>query len=95
MDSTSNPAVSNTLFCENAPDDIYGDWTDGGGNVFAEDCDEPDPCEGDFNNDGEITIDDVLFLIGAWGGADGDLNGDGTTTIDDLLIVIANWGACP
>ena len=92
---SGNPMLIETVLCANSPENINGAWTDGGGNVFAEDCDEPDPCEGDFNNDGEIAIDDVLFLIGAWGGADGDLNGDGTTTIDDLLIVIGSWGPCP
>ncbi len=89
------PTISGTRFCGNDISDISGDWTDGGGNDFAEDCDELDSCDGDFDNDGEVSIDDVLFLIGAWGGADGDLNGDGTTTIDDLLIVLGVWGSCP
>jgi hypothetical protein len=50
--------------------------------------------EGDFNNDGQVDIDDLLTLIAAWGGdgSDGtDLNGDGVVNIADLLVLIANW----
>jgi hypothetical protein len=49
---------------------------------------------GDFNNDGQVGVEDILILIAAWGsdGSDGtDLNGDGTVDIADLLILIANW----
>ncbi len=97
--------VIDCTFSEFCDDDCNGNYipdeTDIADGTSSDDDENgiPDECEvscpGDFNGNGEITIDDVLFLIGAWGGADGDLNGDGTTTIDDLLIVLGVWGSCP
>ena len=55
-------------------------------------CDEVPDCPGDFNGDGTIDVNDILHLIGAWGGPDGDLDGNGTTDVDDLLTLIALFG---
>lgn len=38
----SNPQISNTLFCENWPNHLIGEWTDGGGNCFAFSCIDSD-----------------------------------------------------
>ncbi len=53
-------------------------------------------CEGDINGDGEVNVEDLLVLIGAWGGDDpaADLDGNGTVGVGDLLLLIAAWGAC-
>ena len=54
-------------------------------------------CDGDFNNDGEVKIQDLLIMIAAWGECEGctsDLNADNMVNVHDLLILIANWGPC-
>ena len=53
-------------------------------------------CEGDINGDGEVNVEDLLVLIGAWGGDDpaADIDGNGTVGVGDLLLLIAAWGAC-
>jgi len=79
-----------------------GGWNDGdqGTGILLVDgpesgCDEP--CEGDIDGSGNVGVDDLLFIIAAWGSSDesADLDGDGTVGVNDLLIVIANWGGCP
>ncbi len=57
----------------------------------------PCGCQGDFDGDGEVDVNDLLTVLNGWGGNDGigDANGDGTTDVDDLLLVISVWGACP
>lgn len=51
--------------------------------------------------DGIVNVDDLLYVIGAWGpcpakgACDADIappGGDGHVNVDDLLMVIANWG---
>ena len=53
-------------------------------------------CEGDINGDGEVNVEDLLILIGAWGGDDpaADLDANGTVGVSDLLLLIAAWGDC-
>ena len=50
---------------------------------------------GDVTGDGEVSVDDLLVVIGDWGcsgsSCSGDANGDGYRNVDDLLLVIANW----
>jgi len=52
------------------------------------------PCQGDATGDGSVDINDILYVIGAWGTAEGDLDGDGDGDVDDLLVVISNFGTC-
>ena len=61
------------------------------------DLDLGTPCPGDINEDGEVSIDDLLTLIGAWdtNDPDADLNDDGIVNIEDLLLLISSFGACP
>lgn len=55
----------------------------------------PDPCPADLDGDGLVGVDDVLAVLGFWGGGSGgDANGDGSTDVDDMLAVIADWGPC-
>ncbi len=67
---TSNPMVTNTGFCENAPDQIDGAITDGGGNSLLY-CPppiaKPDPCPTDINGDGVTNVLDLIGLLLAFG----------------------------
>ncbi|MCH2142831.1 MAG: FG-GAP-like repeat-containing protein [Phycisphaerales bacterium] len=61
-------------------------------------CDEEVPCLGDATGDGQVSVDDVLLVLGEFGQAtDGaaDIDGDGVVTVNDLLAIIAAWGPCP
>ncbi|MCH2132164.1 MAG: plastocyanin/azurin family copper-binding protein [Phycisphaerales bacterium] len=56
-----------------------------------------DDCPGDSNGDGEINVDDLLNLLGEYGGdcsagcsSDGD--GDGDVDVDDLLDLLNVYG---
>ena len=87
--------VEQSTVCGNLPaNDIGGDWTDGGGNTIEDVC--PEPCAGDLDGTGEVTVDDLLSLLGFWGdgNAGGDVNDDGNTNVDDLLLLIGSWGPC-
>ncbi len=55
-------------------------------------------CIGDFNNDGQIGVPDLLILLASWGQCmhcDEDLTGDDTVGVPDLLQLLALWGPCP
>ncbi len=75
-------ALSASYFCGNDSDDIFGDWTDEGGNAFDDQC---VVCSGDLTGDGAVGVDDLLVVIAGWGNPYG---------IDDLLSVIGEWGTC-
>ncbi len=90
----SNPSLTDTTVCGNTPDQIYGGWTDNGGNIVADEC--PIDCP-DLDGDGEVKVSDLLILLAAWGPCDGcaaDLDGDGEVKVADLLILIGAWGPC-
>jgi len=92
---TNGATVSNTVFCNNTPDDIYGVWIDAGGNSFNVSC--AAPCTADINGDSVVNVSDLLEIIGVWGTSDpaADINGDGVVNVIDLLEVIGSWGVCP
>ena len=54
---------------------------------------------GDVHVDGKVNIDDVFYLLSAWGACGGcclgDLNVDGVVDIDDIFAMLAHWGPCP
>ena len=56
-------------------------------------------CPADINDDGAVTIVDLLDLLTNWGPCPGpcpqDINSDGAVTIVDLLELLTNWGSCP
>ncbi|MAB71042.1 MAG: hypothetical protein CMJ54_00880, partial [Planctomycetaceae bacterium] len=91
----SDPAIElrTTEICDNAPDDIFGGFVDGGGNSM---CD----CVGDLTGDGFVTGADLGLLLGAWGPcpAEGDcvadINGDGEVSGADLGLLLGAWGEC-
>ena len=88
------PVFTDTIVCNNVPDQMYGAWEDAGSNTVADEC--PDDCTGDLDGNGEVGVDDVLALLAAYQlNADGDCDGDGDTDVDDLLVLISAWGPCP
>ncbi len=60
--------------------------------------DAVEPCPADLSGDGVVNADDLLEVLGNFGGAgpDGDTDGNGTVNADDLLAVLAVFGSpCP
>ena len=55
------------------------------------------PCIGDLNDDNNVDILDLLYVLDQWGqtNSTADLNVDQTVDILDVLIVIGTWGPCP
>jgi hypothetical protein len=82
-----------------------GSSLDANGNGTPDEC-EIFACISDVmppGGDGQIDVDDLLFVIEAWGKCDtspceADIaplpNGNGFVDVDDLLAVINAWGAC-
>ena len=69
-------------------DGTSSDWNDNG---IPDDCE----CLSDINFDGIVSVNDLLIVIGNWGGSGiGDINSDGIVDVSDLLIVVGNWGPC-
>ena len=58
-------------------------------------CDEVF-CDGDVNNDGNVSVTDLLMIIADWGSNNpvSDVDGDGIVAVGDLLLAIGNWGSC-
>lgn len=53
------------------------------------------PCPADVNGDGDVAVNDLLYILGAWGTAGPpDPSGDGTVDVVDLLLLLATWGPC-
>ena len=96
--SNSLPVLTNTIVCGNTPEQIHGEWTDAGGNVVEDACDEPPACPLDFNGDGVINGVDFGLFLAEWGvceGCVGDLNKDGVVNGIDLGLFLVEWGLCP
>ena len=89
--------VEDANFCNNEPDHIVGGWIDEGNNSFADECtsDDPGVCVGDTNQDYNVDILDLLFIIAVWGSDNpaGDINDDGWVNVNDMLELLDNWGA--
>ena len=53
-------------------------------------------CEGDFDGDGAVEVDDLLALINAFGtlSNDYDLDGNSYVYVNDLLILLELYGEC-
>ncbi|MBG79467.1 MAG: hypothetical protein CMJ39_02010 [Phycisphaerae bacterium] len=54
-------------------------------------------CVGDFNGNGQVEVEDVLALVGAYGssGSTYDLDGDNQIGVNDLLLLLDAFGDCP
>ena len=88
--------LTGSTVCGNSLDQIYGNWSDNGGNTIAEEC-PGDSCPADLNDNGSVDGADLTVVLGDWGLTDSpaDLNGDGFVGGADLTIVLAAWGGCP
>jgi hypothetical protein len=88
----SGTSLSNTLVCGNSPEQIYGNWTDEGGNTVF----EPSP---DLNGDGWVNGADVGLLLVDWGKTGdclpADLDCDGWVDGADFGMLLAAWGEYP
>lgn len=89
----SDVEVTDSVICSNKPDDVVGDWFDGGGNSIGGAC----ACPADLDANGVTDVSDLLIVLSFWGATDGagDADGDGSTGVSDLLAVISDWGPCP
>jgi hypothetical protein len=91
------PLVGDSLLCGNEPNQVEGDWVDGGENDVDETCVET--CPADLTLDGLVGITDVLVLLVEWGpcSADclGDIDADAMVGVTDLLKLLGAWGPCP
>ena len=95
----SSATLQDTTFCANSPTHLIGAWDDLGGNSFSDECDlgEPAFCAGDVNQDYDVDVLDLLYVIAVYNTDNpaGDLNGDGWVDVADLLFLIGAWGECP
>jgi hypothetical protein len=78
----------------------WGSSSMGSGQLFIEgpggEC-ETTPCVGDIDEDGTVSVTDLLAIVGMWGetGGAGDIDGSGAVGVGDLLMAIDAWGVCP
>jgi hypothetical protein len=96
--NNSSPTLTNTILCGNTPEQVYGAFTDNGGNCIQESCADCEDCTGDFNSDGEVNGQDLGVFLVEWGQcADcaADFNGDGFVDGIDLGLFLVAWGPCP
>ncbi len=66
--------------------------------ILKTDIGSIEPCDGDLDQSGDVGVDDLFAILGAWGPCGGscpeDINGDGFVGTDDLLAVLSGWGSC-
>jgi len=59
------------------------------------------PCPADFDNSGDVGVNDLLFLLGTWGDCPkkgdcpADFDNTGDVGVNDLLVLLGVWGSCP
>ena len=59
-------------------------------------ADDPTGCPGDLDRDGDVDGEDLVRILGNWGGSGvGDLDGDGSVDGKDLTLLLGQWGGCP
>ena len=82
----------NTNCIEDSVDIQVGYSYDLDGNGVPDECE----CAADFDNSGDVDIQDLLILLEHWESSNSevDLTGDGIVDIDDLLVYIASFGPC-
>ena len=87
--NTAPVVLTDSVVCNNTPDEIEGPWQDGSGNTIC-------ICSADLNGDEEVTISDILIILAQWGNAGGfgDVNEDGAVDIMDLLLALDSFGPC-
>ena len=72
-----------------------------GGTSDAVDCASsscaPPACPEDLNDNGSVDFQDLLEVLGSWGGCgscEEDFDDDGFVGFDDLLNLLSKWGPC-
>ncbi len=90
----SYPLLIDDLLCGNHPVQLSGEWLDGGGNTFMNNC-EGD-CPADTDGNGIVDGADLNTLLAHWNesGSVGDLNQDQNVDGLDLNILLGAWGPC-
>ena len=106
MDACSQPAgyVADNTDCNDNDGDMFPgapstqEGIDNDCNGTVDPDEEVPPCMGDFNNDGQRNVADLLMLLGDYGcsvGCGADMNGDGAVNATDQLSFLAVFGiAC-
>ncbi len=93
----SMPTLRDTLICGNSPDQLQGAWNDDGGNTVGCQC-PGDACQGDLDDDGEVSGFELGQIFVQWGACSGgcelDLDCDGSIGGIDLGLLFALWGPC-
>lgn len=92
--------VLNNTDCDDLRDDVYP-GAPGTGEDIDNNCngtidnDEVAACVGDFNNDGQINVADLLYLLGQFGcngSCTADMNNDNAVNASDALIFFGLFG---
>ncbi len=56
-------------------------------------------CPWDLDDNGNVSVSDLLTLLAAWGPVPTpdppDFDGDGYVGVTDLLELLTHWGPCP
>ena len=94
----SLPEFTESTVCDNTPENVFGNWLDGGDNCVVEVCTEC-LCDADLNGNGIVDGEDLGLLFAAWGPCGGsecpaDLTDDGLVDGQDLGLLFASWGSC-
>ncbi|MDG1838328.1 MAG: right-handed parallel beta-helix repeat-containing protein, partial [Phycisphaerales bacterium] len=91
-----NSILSDTTVCGNVPYQIYGFYSDEGGNTLSITC-EPACDEDVAGNDQVVDGADLDVILSLWNqDVDAiDISGDGIIGITDLLMLLEAWGPCP
>ncbi|MBG81120.1 MAG: hypothetical protein CMJ39_10510 [Phycisphaerae bacterium] len=87
--------IKRTFVCSNISDQIVGNWNDEGENTIADEC---STCPGDATGDFFVDVNDVLYVLSAWGSDDvnADFNDNGLVDVNDVLILLSQFGEpCP
>ncbi|MCH2153688.1 MAG: YHYH protein [Phycisphaerales bacterium] len=50
-------------------------------------------CDSDLDGDAQVTVNDVLEIVAAWGTPDHDTDGDGVCGVGEILQVLAEFGS--
>ena len=89
--------LTNTIACDNLPEQITGSWNDEGENWIGVAC--PPLPNADLNGDGSVDGVDLATLLSDWNCTGpvciADLNQDGQVGGADLTILLGEWGPRP
>ena len=95
---TSSSALADTRVCGNTPEQLYGAFTDQGGNCVRGSCGACQvSCTGDLDLDGQVNGEDLGLFLAEWGACAGcaaDFNADGFVNGEDLGVFLVAWGPC-